>query len=109
MRKKSVHAPRPRYQDKCTSIVKALKTLVYYQNEYHHSKAHGFTMAQIAEQAGYARSSRFMDTLHSMHDDGLIERLEFNGNGLSDKHYVFRLPSSVKQRSFGRGVLKDAE
>ena len=100
MRKKSVHGPRPRYADKCKLILAAIRSLVYYQQEYHYEKKHGFTMAQIAERCGYARSQRFMETLYSMADDGMIEKIECSGNGLADKTYVFRLPSSVKQTSF---------
>lgn len=100
MRKKSIHAPRPRYEDKCKLVIKAIKTLVYFQAEWVNKKHYGFSMKEIAEAAGYARSQRFMETLYSMADDGLIEKIEFDGNGLADKHVVFRLPSSVHQSSF---------
>lgn len=100
MRKSSIHAPRPRYQDKCEIVLKAVKRLVYNQHHWNTAHGYGFTMATIAEEAGYARSQRFMETLYSMCDDGLLEKAEFSGNALSDKHYVFRLPSSVKQTSF---------
>ncbi len=100
MRKSSVHAPRPRYQAKCELVLKAIRRLVYNQHQWNSVRGYGFSMAVIAEEAGYARSQRFMETLYSMCDDGLIEKLEFDGNALSDKHVIFRLPSSVKQTSY---------
>lgn len=100
MRKKSLHAPRPRYQDKCELVLKAIKRLVYNQHSWNEARGYGFSMAVIAEETGYARSQRFMETLYSMCDDGLIEKIEFKGGSLSEKHVVFRLPSSVKQTSF---------
>lgn len=100
MRKKSVHAPRPRYADKCIVIVNAVKRLKYAQSQRHNID-YGFTMAQIAEEAGYSRSSRFMDTLLSMCDDGLLEKREWkSGNTKMPVHFWFRLPASVKQQSF---------
>lgn len=100
MRKKSTHAPRPRYTDKCDAIVKAVRKLVYNQ-QLRGGPGFGFTMAQIAEEAGYARSSRFMDTLHCMCDDGLLEKQEWkSGNPKMPIHYWFRLPATHKQKSF---------
>jgi hypothetical protein len=100
MRKKSVNATRPRYQDKCAVILKAIRKLVYAQ-QLRGGSDFGFTMAQIAEEAGYARSSRFMDTLHCMCDDKLLEKQECkSGNPKMPIHYWFRLPSSRKQTSF---------
>lgn len=100
MRKKSVHAPRPAYHDKVEIVTKAIKRLVYEQKKRTHLDF-GFTMAQIAEEAGYARSARFMETLHSMCDDGYLVKQEWKIPGtVAPTRYVFRLPSSVKQTSF---------
>lgn len=100
MRKISVHAPRPSYHDKCDVVIKAIKRLKYAQAQ-RHNVDYGFTMAQIAEECGYARSSRFMDTLIAMCDDKLLEKQEWDsGNHKMPKRFWFRLPASVKQTSF---------
>lgn len=100
MRKKSIHAPRPSYPDKCIVVLKAIARLKYAQAQ-RHNMDYGFTMAQIAEEAGYARSSRFMDTLLCMCDDGFLEKQEWkSGNQKIPKHFWFRLPATVKQTSF---------
>lgn len=100
MRKKSVHAPRPKYQDKCEVVLKAVRKLVYEQ-KLRGGPGFGFTMADIAQEAGYARSQRFMETLYSMCDDGLLEKQEWkSGNAHIPNRVWFRLPASVKQQSF---------
>lgn len=100
MRKPSIHAPRPTYLEKSKVVLSAIRRLTYRQ-EQRKLPNFGFTMAQIAEEAGYARSSRFMDTLHCMSDDGLITKEEWAIPGtVYEKRFVFRLPSSVKQTSF---------
>lgn len=100
MRKKSVHAPRPQYHDKAQVVVKAVRRLVYEQKKRTHLDF-GFTMAQIAEEAGYARSARFMETLHSMVDDGFLVKQEWKIPGtIAPTRYVFTLPPSHKQTSF---------
>lgn len=100
MRKPSRHAPRPTYLEKTKVVLSAIRRLTYRQQERTHLNF-GFTMAQIAEEAGYARSSRFMDTLHCMTDDGLIEKQEWAIPGtVYEKRFVFRIPSTVKQTSF---------
>lgn len=100
MRKKSIHAPRPRYQDKCDLVLKAIKRIVYEQKM--EDKKEGYIrMSEIAEEAGYARSQRFMETLYSMCDDGLIEKIEPDADSpIVEKYVKFRLPSSAKQTSF---------
>lgn len=100
MRKKSVHAPRPKYHDKTEVVLKAVKRLVY-QEKQRNQRYSGFTMAQIAEEAGYARSQRFMETLYSMCDDGLLKKTEWVVSDHGIKNRVeFCLPPSVKQTSF---------
>jgi len=100
MRKKSVHAPRPGYQDKCNLILKAVRRLMY-NRFYGDGNDDGFTMAMIAEEAGYARSARFMDTLHCMVSEGLLVMEDEKVSGaMVEKRYRFHLPSSVKQQSF---------
>lgn len=100
MRKKSIHAPRPSYHDKCMLILKAVRSLVYEQT-LRGGADFGFTMAQIAERAGYARSQRFMETLYSMCDDKMLDKQEWkSGNAHIPNRVWFRLPSSVKQTSF---------
>lgn len=100
MRKPSVHAPRPSYRDKTKVVVSAIKRLVYEQR-LRTNEDFGFTMAQIAEASGYARSARFMDTLHCMVSEGLLEMEDRKVIGAKiEKRFVFRLPPSVKQQSF---------
>lgn len=100
MRKPSVHAPRPNYRDKTKVVISAIRRLVYEQR-LRTNEDFGFTMAQIAEEAGYARSSRFMDTLHCMVSEGLLEMEDRKVIGAAiEKRFVFRLPSTVKQTSF---------
>jgi AraC-like DNA-binding protein len=100
MRKISLHAPRPTYLDKTKIVLSALRRLTYAQAQ-RKLPNFGFTMAQIAEEAGYARSSRFMDTLHCMTDDGMIDKQEWSIPGtVYEKRFVFRLPASVKQTTF---------
>lgn len=100
MRKPSIHAPRPSYLKKAEVVLSAIRRLTYRQ-EQRKLPSFGFTMAQIAEEAGYSRSSRFMDTLHCMSDDGLITKEEWDVSGtVYEKRFVFRLPASVKQTSF---------
>lgn len=100
MRKKSMHAPRPRYEDKCKTVLIALKRLYYEQRERTHLDF-GFTMAQIAEKSGYARSQRFMETLYSMCDDGYLEKQEWQAknSGPVKTHIVFRIKPDRKQEA----------
>lgn len=100
MRKKSIHAPRPRYQDKCKAVLAAMRRLIYRQALDGYRSGY-MRMSEIAEEAGYARSQRFMETLYSMCDDGLLEKKEWNtGKGITGKEVVFRLPVTHKQQSF---------
>lgn len=99
MRKKSMHAPRPAYVDKCKVVLKGLHQLIY-NSQYRHQQ-YGFTMSQIAEASGYARSSRFMETLYSMCDDGLLEMKEIDGRGGPiKKEVLFRFKATFKQKGF---------
>lgn len=99
MRKKSMHAPRPRYQDKCKAVLHGLHQLMYHSE--HRYSEYGYTMAQIARASGYARSTRFLETLYSMADDGLIEKKEFEGRGgVIKKEVYFRFKPSLKQKGF---------
>lgn len=91
---------RPAYHDKTAIVLAAVRRLVYEQ-KLRGGPGFGFTMAQIAEEAGYARSQRFMETLHSMVDDKLLEKQEWkSGNSRIPDRFWFRLPSTVKQTSF---------
>lgn len=100
MPKKRVKKSRPSYHDKCEIILAAVRQLVYEQ-KVRGGPGFGFTMAQIAEEAGYARSQRFMETLHSMVDDKMLEKQEWkSGNSHIPDRFWFRLPSTVKQTSF---------
>lgn len=100
MRKVSVHAPRPSYRDKTKVIQAAVRRLVYEQR-LRTNEEFGFSMAQIAEEAGYARSARFMDTLHCMVSEGLLEMDDRKIEGAKiEKRYMFRLPASRKQTTF---------
>lgn len=100
MRKKSIHSPRPRYSDKCGVVLKAIRKLVYEQ-KLRGGVDFGFTMAQIAEEAGYARSMRFMETLNQMVGDGILEAQEWKIPGtVAPNRVVFRIASTHKQTSF---------
>lgn len=100
MSKKRQKRTRPSYFDKCEIVISAIRRLVYEQ-KLRTNVDFGFTMAQIAEEAGYSRSQRFMETLYSMCDDGLIEKQEWkSGNPHIPNRVWFRLPSSVKQQLF---------
>lgn len=100
MRKVSIHGPRPSYRDKTKVVCAAVRRLVYEQR-LRTNEDFGFSMAQIAEEAGYARSARFMDTLHCMVSEGLLEMDTRKIEGAQvETRYMFRLPSSVKQTSF---------
>lgn len=100
MRKKSVHSPRPRYSEKCDVILKAMRKLVYEQ-KVRGGADFGFTMAQIAEEAGYARSMRFMETLNQMVGDKLLDVQEWRVAGtIAPNRVVFRIAATHKQKSF---------
>lgn len=100
MAKKRQKTTRPNYHDKCEIILAAVRRLVYEQ-KMRHNIDYGFTMAQIAEEAGYSRSQRFMETLYSMCDDGLLQKQEWDsGNHKIPTRIWFRLMPSVKQTSF---------
>lgn len=91
---------RPNYHDKAAIVLAAIRRLVYEQ-KIRGGADFGFTMAQIAQEAGYARSQRFMETLHSMVDDKMLEKQEWkSGNTRIPDRFWFRLPSTVKQKSF---------
>lgn len=100
MMKKREKRARPSYHDKCEIILTSIRRLVYEQT-LRHGVDYGFTMAQIAEASDYARSQRFMETLYSMCDDGLLQKQEWkSGNPHIPNRVWFRLPASVKQQSF---------
>lgn len=100
MAKKRVKGSRPSYHNKCQIVLAAIRTLVYEQ-KLRGGSDFGFSMAQIAEEAGYARSQRFMETLYSMVDDKMIEKQTWkSGNAHIPDRVWFRLPSSVKQTKF---------
>lgn len=91
---------RPAYHDKCQIVLSSVRRLVYEQR-LRTNVDFGFTMAQIAEEAGYSRSQRFMETLYSMCDDKLLEKQEWkSGNTHIPNRIWFRLASSVKQTAF---------
>lgn len=100
MAKRRTKVARPSYHDKTEIILTAIKRLVYEQ-KLRGGADFGFTMAQIAEEAGYARSQRFMETLYSMCDDGMLDKQEWrSGNPQIPNRLWFRLPASTKQVSF---------
>ena len=100
MPKKRSKSTRPSYHDKAEIIRSAIRRLVYEQ-QLRGGPGYGFTMAQIAEEAGYSRSQRFMETLYSMCDDNMLEKQEWkSGNAHIPNRVWFRLPASVKQTSF---------
>lgn len=100
MAKKRQKGSRPAYHDKAQIILSAIRSLVYEQT-LRGGADFGFTMAQIAEASGYARSQRFMETLYSMADDKMLDKQEWkSGNAHIPDRVWFRLPASVKQTSF---------
>ena len=100
MSKKRSKRERPNYHDKTAIVLAAIRRLVYEQ-KLKGGPGYGFTMAQIAEEAGYSRSQRFMETLYSMCDDKLLEKQEWqSGNAHIPNRVWFRLPTTVKQTSF---------
>lgn len=100
MSKKRQKRSRPSYHDKCEIVLTAVRRLVYEQ-KLRGGSDFGFTMAQIAEEAGYSRSQRFMETLYSMCDDKMLQKQEWtSGNAHIPNRVWFRLPVSVKQTSF---------
>lgn len=100
MPKKREKRSRPNYHDKTSIVLAAVRRLVYEQ-KLRGGADFGFTMAQIAEEAGYARSQRFMETLYSMCDDKLLDKQEWkSGNPHIPNRVWFRLPVSVKQTTF---------
>lgn len=103
VKKRSKNA-RPSYHDKTEIVMTAVRRLVYEQ-KLRGGGDYGFTMAQIAEEAGYSRSQRFMETLYSMCDDGLLQKQEWqSGNPHIPNRIWFRLPASVKQQSFTSSI-----
>jgi hypothetical protein len=98
MRKKSMHAKRPSFFDKSKDVLAAIKRLTYRQAQ-RTNLDFGFTMAQIAEEAGYARSQRFMETLYSMVDEGMLDKQEWPwSTGAVKTRCVFRIKATHKQK-----------
>lgn len=90
---------RPNYHEKTAIVLSAVRRL-FYEQKLRGGADFGFTMAQIAKEAGYARSQRFMETLYSMCDDKMLDKQEWkSGNTHIPNRVWFRLPVSVKQTS----------
>lgn len=88
-RKKST---RLSYDDKSAVIVSALVKEIVHRQLVGYSR-HLFTMKQIAELTGYARSNRFLATLYRMVDDEKLRMMTTNDKrGVTDFNCHFTLP-----------------
>lgn len=86
------------FDDKSKLIESALLSEIVHRQVVGYEN-HLFSMAQIAQLTGYARSNRFLSDLYAMVDAGKLRMMTRNDKrGVSDFNVFFTLPEHFKYR-----------
>lgn len=94
-------------QEKAIWITDKMKDAVRYHALFHDHIGIGFTMREIARMSGYAASSKLMNDLYAMCDNGylVLWQRPIKTTGVADTRNTFWLPDSYADRMHQKTLL----